>query len=110
LSRFVFIFNCIINNLNFFLWGRFAPKRGETLHHNRSLFNVVIKACGQFVVFLYEGNAYPGQKISFNKENVCISAIVKSLKSWKWPQKPRILEYEWSDALGGINPLELVSK
>jgi hypothetical protein len=68
------------------------------------------------VVFLYEGNIYSGKIISFNKDNVYISAVVTSLKSWKWllktwewPQKPDTLEYELSDALGGINPPKLAS-
>jgi hypothetical protein len=83
---------------------------GGTLHHNKSLFNPVIKACGQFVAFLYEGNVYLGIILNFNEENCYISAMVKSLKSLKWPEKPDILEYEWSDALRGINPPKLVSK
>jgi hypothetical protein len=62
------------------------------------------------MVFLYGGIVYLGRIISFNEENVYISAMVKSLKSWKWPEKPGILEYEWSEALGGIDPLKLVSK
>jgi hypothetical protein len=81
------------------------------LHHNKRLFIPVILACGQFVVYLYEGNVYLGQIIiSFNEENVYISAMVTSLKSQKWPEEPRILEYKWSDALGGIDPPKLVSK
>jgi hypothetical protein len=71
--------------------------------------NPVIKACGQFVVFPYEGNIYPGKIISSNEEHVYIFAMVKSLKSCKWPEKPDIHEYEWSDALGGIDPPKLVS-
>jgi hypothetical protein len=110
LSRFVFIFNCVINNLNFFRWCRFSSKKGETLHHSKSLFNSVFKACGQFVVFLYEGNVCPGKIISFNEKNINISAMVKSLKSWKWPEKPDILKYEWNGLLGGINPPKQVPK
>jgi hypothetical protein len=44
-------------------------------------------------MFLYEGNVYPGKIISFHEENIYISAMVKSLKSWKWPEKRDILEY-----------------
>jgi hypothetical protein len=50
----------------------------------------VIKACGQFAVFLYDGNFPPGKIISFNVENVYISTMTKSLKSWKWLQKPNM--------------------
>jgi hypothetical protein len=85
-------------------------KRGETSHHNGSLFNPAIEACGEFVVFLYEGNVCPGKIISFNEKNIYIFSMVKSLKSWKWPQKPDILEYEWNEVLGGIDPPKLVSK
>jgi hypothetical protein len=61
-------------------------------------------------MFLYDENVCPGKIISFNEENVYISAVVTSLNSWKRPEKPCILEYEWNDALGGINPPKLVSK
>jgi hypothetical protein len=60
LSRFVFIFNWSINNLNFFRWGRFAQQRGGGLcTTTKAYLNAVFEACGQFVVFLYEGNVYP---------------------------------------------------
>jgi hypothetical protein len=36
--------------------------------------------------------------------------MVESLKSWKWPKKPDILECEESDVLGGTDPLKLVSE
>jgi hypothetical protein len=85
-------------------------KRGELCTTVRAYLNAVFKACGQFVVFLYEGNVYPGKIIRFNEENVHISAMVESLKPWKWQGKPDILEYEWNDVLGGINPPKLVPK
>jgi hypothetical protein len=62
------------------------------------------------VVLLYERNVYSTKTINFNEEDVCISVLVKSLKSWKWPEKPDILEYERSDVLGGITPPKLVSE
>jgi hypothetical protein len=55
---------------------------GEYLHY-KSLFNLVINACGRFVCFPYEGNAYIGITASSNEENIYISVTVKSLKSWK---------------------------
>jgi hypothetical protein len=39
------------------------------------------------VVFPYEGNVYTWIRTSFNVENVYISATVKSLNSWKWPEE-----------------------
>jgi hypothetical protein len=56
------------------------------------------------VVLLYEGNVYTEKIINFKAEHIYISAMVKSLKSWKLTEEPNILEYEWSVALGGVNP------
>jgi hypothetical protein len=91
----------------------FSSKKGETLPHNtpyKNLFNPVIKSCGQFVVFLYKGNVYLVKIINFKVEHIYISVMVESLKSWKWPKKPHILQCERSDVLGGINPPKLVSE
>jgi hypothetical protein len=33
----------------------------------------VVRACGQFVVFLYEGKVYPGKIINLKAENLYIS-------------------------------------
>jgi hypothetical protein len=82
LSRSVFIFNCLINNLNFFA--------GVGL--------LVIKACGLPVC----GVPLWGKCLHFHH---CEKSQVM-----KWPQKPDTLEYEWSDMLGGIIPPKLMSK
>jgi hypothetical protein len=42
------------------------------------------------VVLLFEGNVYPRKIISCNEENVYISVMVKSLKSWKCRETPDI--------------------
>jgi hypothetical protein len=52
-----------------------------TTHHYKSLFNSVIIAYGQFMVFQYERNLYAGKTIIFKEENVYISVMVKCLKS-----------------------------
>lgn len=70
----------------------------------------VKKKCGEFCAFIYEGEVFPGKITSFTKENVTISAMVKSLKSWKWPQKVDEMTYDWSDVLGVIAPPKLVNK
>jgi hypothetical protein len=70
----------------------------------------VIKSRGHFVVLLFEGNVYPGKISRFNERNQYISAMVKSLKSQKLPEKSDSLEYELFDVLGGINLPKLVSK
>jgi hypothetical protein len=68
--------------LIYFLGVRLLHKKGKLCSTTKS-YNPVIKACGQFVVFLYEGNVYPGEIISLDEGNIYISAMVKSLKSWK---------------------------
>lgn len=82
------------------------------MHHNslQQKPNPALKACGQFVVILCEGNVYPGQTTSFNEEKIYISAMVESLKSWKCQEKPDILKYEWSDVQGGVNSPKFGSK
>jgi hypothetical protein len=79
-------------------------------HHYRSLFNPLTKACGQFVVSLYEGNVYLGKIINFKAENIYISFTMGSLKSLKWPEEPDILEYGRSDVLVGTKLPKLVSE
>jgi hypothetical protein len=54
----------------------------------------VIQACGQFVVLLYEGNVYPGKTVSFKEENAYMTATVKNVKPWRWPEKQDTQEYE----------------
>jgi hypothetical protein len=56
-------------------------KRCTKTHHNKRPFDPVIKACFQFVVFVYEGNVYTGKIINFKAENIYIFAMVGSLKS-----------------------------
>jgi hypothetical protein len=43
-----------------------------TTHHYKALFNPVIKACGQFMLFLNEGNVYRREIMSFKEENIYI--------------------------------------
>ncbi|KAL1447927.1 hypothetical protein WDU94_014012 [Cyamophila willieti] len=61
------------------------------------------KKVGAFVVFKYEGEIFPGQIKSFDKEKVVISSMQRSLQAWKWPDQPDILEYSWNDVESGLS-------
>jgi hypothetical protein len=47
-------------------------------------------------------NIYSTKKINSKEENVYITAMMKSLKSWKWPEKPDMFQCKRNDVLGGI--------
>ncbi|RZF41703.1 hypothetical protein LSTR_LSTR011638 [Laodelphax striatellus] len=70
----------------------------------------VKKEEGEFVVFEYEGEYFPGKILKFTDKTVEISALQKSLKSWKWPEKQDIHSYDWQDVVGHINEPKLISK
>jgi hypothetical protein len=70
----------------------------------------VQKKVGEFVVFVYEDEFFPGKILEFNDDSVKISAFQKALKMWKWPQKEDIHTYAWEDVVGHIDEPKLVSK
>jgi len=68
------------------------------------------KEVGEYVVFKYEGEYFPGRILSFSDDEVEISAMQKSLKSWKWPEKSDIGKYDWDDVIGSIEEPKIISK
>lgn len=68
------------------------------------------KEVGEFVVFKYEGEQFPGRIVKFNDKEVTITSMQKSLKSWKWPEPEDIHNYPWEDVVGRIEPPKLKSK
>lgn len=42
---------------------------------------------GDFLLFMYDGDYFPGQVMTITEESV----MIKSLKNWKWPPKEDIL-------------------
>lgn len=70
----------------------------------------VIREVDQHVAFIYQGGVFPGKILDFNNESVTITSMQKSLKSWKWPEKPDVLSYPWEDVLGSLKPPMQVSK
>lgn len=70
----------------------------------------VVREVGKFVLFLYDGEIYPGQITGFNNQEVTIKSMQKSLKSWKWPERTDELNYSWNDVLGSIKPPTQISR
>lgn len=59
---------------------------------------------GDFVIFLYEGEQFPG-KVTLVKEDECeISSMQKSGQNWKWPNKVDVLFYSKKDIEKKIEP------
>lgn len=68
------------------------------------------KMVGEYVIFKYDEELYPGIIESVCEEGALISAMKKSLKLWKWPKTKDELLYPWDDILGCIKPPKLLSK
>ena len=62
------------------------------------------------MIIQYVGYLYPDVIESYNESGASISAMAKSLKSWKWPSTKDELFYEWKDIIGGIDPPKLLNK
>ncbi|GBL70124.1 hypothetical protein AVEN_153799-1 [Araneus ventricosus] len=64
----------------------------------------------EHVVFHYEGEFFPGKIVSITESGMKISSMQRSLKSWKWPNKPEVMEYLWEDVVGHIGTPKLVRR
>lgn len=73
-------------------------------------FAEVVKQVGQYVVFVYDNEIFPGQITSYSESEVTINAMQKSLKSWKWPEHRDEMTYLWADVLGSIKTPIKISK
>lgn len=89
---------------------RNAVASGEKSNKEILQLSEIIREVGKYVIFTYEGELFPGQILSYDNEGAVIKAMQKSLKSWKWPEKPDILNYSWEDIVGGIAEPKQVSK
>lgn len=61
------------------------------------------KAVGAFVAFMYEGLVYPGRIVQVEEDSVKISAMEKTQKAWRWPEREDCLSYPWKSVLGVIS-------
>lgn len=93
-----------------------AEKNLELLNSGKKTFEDLLsldevkKEIGEYVIFTYEGEYFPGKIISLYEDGAEISAMQRSLKSWKWPDKPDIHKYDWEDVIGHCKEPKLVSK
>lgn len=82
---------------------------------NKSIVDIlqlpnVVRQIDQYVAFLYQEQVYAGKIVAFDEEGATISSMVKSLKSWKWPEKVDLLHYPWVDIIGSVMPPKQISK
>lgn len=68
-----------------------------------NLKNPVQTKVGEYAVFSYEEELFPGVITDVTKTAASISAIQKCGKLWKWRQKVDQLDKEWKDVLYHIN-------
>lgn len=80
----------------------FAVASGQKTNKDLLSLQEVVKEIGEHVLFQYEGEIFPGKIITFDDNGATLSAMVKSLKNWKWPDKPDTLYYQWDDIIGRI--------
>lgn len=74
----------------------------------KNLKNPVQRKVGEYVVFSYEEELFPGVITHVTKTAASISAMQKCGRLWKWPQKVDLLDYNWEDVLYQINePLKM---
>lgn len=64
---------------------------------------------GEWVLFMYEGSAYPGEILSINESEreLTINAMEpmpKNLKLFKWPKLKDINAYPFEDVISKIGP------
>lgn len=83
---------------------------GEQAFQELPLLNKVQKKVGEYVIFKYEEEYFPGKILILTDEQAKISAMQKPLKSWKWPEKMEIGKYDWDDIMGAIDEPKMISK
>lgn len=83
---------------------------GKTDYYDIFNLQQVVRKVGEYVVFKYEEELFPGKITHFNNKEVNISAMQRSLRSWKWPQPQDLHNYPWEDVLGRINPPKKISQ
>ncbi|KAJ8890330.1 hypothetical protein PR048_009838 [Dryococelus australis] len=50
-------------------------------------FKPVNRQVGAFVVFHYDSHLYPGVIKNIHTDGAIVSAMQKSVKAWRWPEK-----------------------
>lgn len=65
---------------------------------------------GQHVIFLYEGEYFPGTITEIRPEEAKISSMQKSVKSWKWPDPKDEIFYPFDDIIRRIKPPKPINR
>lgn len=70
----------------------------------------VQKVVGEYVLFTYDEEVYPGIITKLDKQGALINSMVRTLKCWKWPEKKDEIWYTWDKIIGSIDPPQQISK
>jgi len=65
---------------------------------------------GDFVIFEYEGEQFPGQVLNVQQYGCVIRSMVKSGMNWKWPDKADELFYLYTDIKTKIKPPQSLNR
>lgn len=60
------------------------------------------KVDGEFVIFKYDNNFYPGKVLKAMKETATISSMQANGQLWKWPEHIDVLNYPWDAVVAHI--------
>ncbi|XP_049947042.1 uncharacterized protein LOC126452454 [Schistocerca serialis cubense] len=73
-------------------------------------FGEVVHTVGQYVIFKYEGEYFPGLITDVSDDGATISSMQKSKKSWKWPMPRDEIKFEFDEIICTILPPKQISK
>ncbi|CAB3241788.1 unnamed protein product [Arctia plantaginis] len=60
------------------------------------------KVDGEFVIFKYDNNFYPGKVLKATKKTATISSMKSNGRLWKWPEHKDVLDYPWDAVVAHI--------
>lgn len=52
-----------------------------------------MKYVGEYVAFEYEGLFFPGKIEMLKKGRATVTSMEKCGRSWKWPERPDVVDY-----------------
>lgn len=61
------------------------------------------KVDGEFVIFKYDNNFYPGKVLKATKNTATISSMKANGRLWKWPEHKDVLVYSCEAVVGHID-------
>ncbi|GBM29375.1 hypothetical protein AVEN_176006-1 [Araneus ventricosus] len=91
-------------------WKQHRLQKGRTSLKDMLHFKDCSREVGEHVVFGYEGEFFSGKFSSITESGVNIISMLRTLKSWKWPNKSDMMEYLWKDVVEYIVNPKIVCK